>query len=95
MHDATAYIFYVTHDVNKHAGHPQNFLYRWAEKIKLNVFIVLPLLSFALTFLLQEYGDQLVNALTDYLFGMEIRQVISVGLIGYFSLMHYYTEAFT
>ena len=95
VHDATAYIFYVTHDVNKHAGHPQNFLYRWSEKIKLNVFVVLPLLSFALTFLLQEYGDQLVNALTEFLFGMEIRQVVSVGLIGYFSLMHYYTEAFT
>lgn len=95
VHDATAYIFYVTHDVNKHAGHPQNFLYRWSEKIKLNVFIVLPLLSFALTFLLQEYGDQLVNTLTNFFFGMEFRQVISVGLIGYFSLMHYYTEAFT
>jgi hypothetical protein len=95
VHDATAYVFYVTHDVNKHAGHPQNFLYRWVEKIKLNVFIVLPLLSFALTFLLNEYGDQWVGVLTNFFFGMEFRQVISVGLIGYFSLMHYYTEAFT
>ena len=95
VHDATAYIFYVTHDVNKHAGHPQNFLYRWAEKIKLNVFIVLPLVSFALTFLLNEYGDQWVDVLTNFFLGMEFRQVISVGLIGYFSLMHYYTEAFT
>ncbi len=95
VHDATAYIFYVTHDVNKHKGHPQNFLYRWAEKIKLNIFVVLPLLSFALTFLLQEYGDQWVDMLTRFFIGMEFRQVVSVGLIGYFSLMHYYTEAFT
>ncbi|WP_428355626.1 hypothetical protein [Methyloprofundus sp.] len=95
VHDATAYIFYVTHDFNKHAGHPQNFLYRWAEKIKLNVFIVLPLLSFALTFLLQEYGDQWADALTQFFMDMQFRQVVSVGLIGYFSLMHYYTEAFT
>ena len=95
VHDATAYIFYVTHDVNKHAGHPQNFLYRWAAKIKLNVFIVLPLLSFALTFLLQEYGDQWVDTLTQFLFDMQVRQAVTVGLIGYFSLMHYYTEAFT
>ena len=29
VHDATAYIFYVTHDVNKHRGHPQNFLYNF------------------------------------------------------------------
>ncbi len=95
VHDATAYIFYVTHDVNKHAGHPQNFLYRWAAKIKLNVFIVLPLLSFGLTFLLQEYGDQWFDMLTEFFFDMQIRQAITVGLIGYFSLMHYYTEAFT
>jgi len=95
VHDSTAYIFYVTHDANKHAGHPQNFLYRWAEKIKLNVFIVLPLLSFALTFLLNEYGDQWVDVLTQFFLDMKFRQVISVGLIGYFSLMHYYTEAFT
>ncbi len=95
VHDATAYIFYVTHDVNKHAGHPQNFLYRWAAKIKLNVFVVLPLLSFALTYVLQQYGDQWVDALTQILFGMQVRQAVTVGLIGYFSLMHYYTEAFT
>ncbi|RLA25479.1 MAG: hypothetical protein DRQ62_02435 [Gammaproteobacteria bacterium] len=95
VHDATAYVFYVAHDYNKHAGHPQNFLYRWAAKIKLNVFIVLPVVSFALTFLLQEYGDQWVDALTQFFIGMEFRQVVSVGLIGYFSLMHYYTEAFT
>jgi len=95
VHDATAYIFYVAHDFNKHAGHPQNFLYRWAAKIRLNVFIVLPLVSFALTFLLQVYGDQWFDAITQFLFDMKIRQAITVGLIGYFSLMHYYTEAFT
>ncbi len=95
VHDATAYIFYVTHDVNKHRGHPQNFLYRWTSKVKLNVFIVLPLASFALTYVLQVYGDQWFNVLTEYLFGVEIYKAITLGLIGYFSLMHYYTEAFT
>ncbi|NOQ63494.1 MAG: hypothetical protein GQ582_03165 [Methyloprofundus sp.] len=95
VHDATAYVFYVAHDVNKHQGHPQNFIYRCAAKVKLNVFVVLPLLSFALTYLLQVYGDQWVAAISEFFFGMEIRQAITVGLIGYFSLMHYYTEAFT
>jgi hypothetical protein len=95
VHDATAYIFYVTHDVNKHRGHPQNFLYRWTSKVKLNVFIVLPLASFALTYVLQVYGDQWFNVLTEYLFGVKIYKAITLGLIGYFSLMHYYTEAFT
>jgi len=95
VHDATAYVFYVTHDVNKHGENPQNFIYRWAKKVKLNVFIILPLASFVLTYVLQVYGDQWVNAITQFFFGMEIRKAISLGLIGYFSLMHYYTEAFT
>ncbi|MBE0471687.1 MAG: hypothetical protein IBX55_19525 [Methyloprofundus sp.] len=95
VHDATAYIFYVTHDVNKHGEHPQNFIYRWAKKVKLNVFIVLPLISFALAYVLQVYGDQWFNAITQFFLGMEIRKAITLGLIGYFSLMHYYTEAFT
>lgn len=95
VHDATAYIFYVTHDVNKHGEQPQNFLYRWAYKVKLNVFVVLPLVSFVLTYVLQVYGDQWVNTITQFFFGIEIRKAITLGLIGYFSLMHYYTEAFT
>ncbi len=95
IHDATAYIFYVVHDVNKHASQPQNWLYRYAHKIKLNTFIVLPLLSFLLTYLLHVYGDQWVNSLGQFFFDIDIKKAISLGLIGYFSLMHYYTEAFT
>ncbi len=95
VHDATAYVFYITHDVNKHGKQPQNNLYRWAKKIKLNVFIVLPLVSFLLTYLLQVYGDQSVNFISQFFFGTEIKKAITLGFIGYCSLMHYYTEAFT
>jgi hypothetical protein len=95
VHDATAYIFYVTHDYNKHHEHPQNFIYRVAQRCRLSVFVVLPLLSFLLAFVLQAYGDKAVEYLTQVLFGVEIRQVITLGLLGYLALMHYYTEAFT
>jgi hypothetical protein len=95
VHDATAYIFYVTHDYNKHHQHPQNFIYRIAKQCRLSVFVVLPLLSFLLAFVLQAYGDSLVSYLTQVLFGAEIRQVVTIGLLGYLALMHYYTEAFT
>ncbi len=95
VHDATAYVFYVTHDFNKHHQHPQNFLYRSAAQLRINIFFVLPLSSFALAFVLQAYGDLWVNILTQFLFGVEIRKVITVGLLGYFALMHYYTEAIT
>jgi hypothetical protein len=95
VHDATAYVFYIAHDVNKHGRQPQNHLYRWAKKIKMNVFIVLPLLSFLLTYLLQAYGDQTVNFISQFFFGTEIKKAITLGFIGYCSLMHYYTESFT
>jgi len=95
VHDATAYVFYVTHDYNKHHDIPQNKLYKYAKRCNLHVFVVLPLLSFALTFLLQAYGDEWINIITQFFFGTEIYKAITLGLIGYLSLMHYYTEAFT
>lgn len=95
VHDATAYIFYVVHDYNKHHSCPQNVMYRWAARCRLPVFVVLPLCSFLLAFVLQTYGDNAVNGLTGFLFGIEINKAITLGLIGYLSLMHYYTEAFT
>lgn len=95
VHDATAYVFYVTHDYNKHHQTPQNNIYKAAARCHLHVFLVLPLFSFALTYLLQAYGDAWVNIITDFFFGTEIYKAISLGLIGYLSLMHYYTEAFT
>jgi len=95
VHDATAYLFYVTHDYNKHNRHPQNFIYRQAWRCHLHVFIVLPLFSFFLTFILQAYGDKAVNVVTGFFFGMEISKAVTLGLLGYLGLMHYYTEAFT
>ncbi|MCK5888325.1 MAG: hypothetical protein KAG19_00115 [Methylococcales bacterium] len=94
IHDATAYVFYVAHDYNKHHKIPQNRLYKYAERCNLYVFLVLPLFSFVVTYLLQAYGDALVNSMTQFFFGMEIRKAITLGFIGYLSIMHYYTEAF-
>ena len=95
VHDATAYIFYVVHDYNKHSLQPQNFIYRYAARCRVPVFIVLPAVSFLLAFVLQSYGDGAVNVAANFLFGVEINKAISLGLLGYLALMHYYTEAFT
>lgn len=95
VHDATAYVFYVTHDYNKHHKHPQNFIYRYAARCGVHVFLVLPAISFLLAFILQAYGDMAVNAVTQFFLGKEFYKVITLGLLGYLALMHYYTEAFT
>jgi len=95
VHDATAYVFYITHDYNRHHQQPQNFIYRAAKRCNLHLFVVLPLITFLLTFILQQYGDAFFNLLINHIFGFEVRKAISLGLLGYFALMHYYTEAFT
>ena len=95
VHDTTAYFFYVTHDYNKHHRQAQNALYRFVRFFHIPIFIVLPAISFFLTFILQAYGDHAVNVITHFLFGTEIRKAVSLGLLGYLGLMHYYTESFT
>ena len=95
VHDSTAYIFYVTHDYNRHNAHPQNWIYRCAERCNVHVFVVLPLLSFALAFVLQQYGDAAFSYISEWFFGVEIRKAVTLGVLGYLALMHYYTEAFT
>lgn len=95
VHDATAYVFYVAHDYNRHHIQPQNRLYRCAKRLHAPIFFVLPVLSFGLAFLLQQYGDAVFSFISEFFFGVEIRKAVTVGLLGYLALMHYYTEAFT
>ena len=95
VHDATAYTFYVTHDYNRHLIQPSNFLYRAAALCHIPLLIVLPLSLFALAFLLQAYGDGIISRLSEFFFGASINKVITLGLLGYLALIHYYTEAFT
>jgi hypothetical protein len=94
VHDITAYSFYVSHDVNRHGKQADTGLYKLATICRLPVAAVLPLLSFLLTYLLQAYGDDLVNLITQTLFSTQIYKAVTLGLIGYLSLMHYYTESF-
>lgn len=94
VHDISAYSFYVTHDVNRHGHQPQHALYRLASACHLPVAVVLPLLSFLLTYLLQAHGDDLVNLVMQTLFATQIYKAVTLGLLGYLALMHYYTEAF-
>jgi hypothetical protein len=95
VHDATAYIFYVTHDFNKHSVEPKNAFYRFAKRYSISIFVLLPISTFAAAFILQAYGDVAIAWLTREIFGHEIRKVVTLGVIGYLSLMHYFSEAIT
>ena len=90
----TAYSFYVSHDVNRHSEGPQTGLFRLAARCHVPAAVVLPVLSFLLTYLFQVYGDDLVNLVLQTLFSTQVYKADTLGLIGYLALMHYYTEAF-
>lgn len=95
VHDATAYVFYVTHDYNKHQQEPKNLMYRYASRCGIHIFLVLPAISFFLAFVLQAYGDSVINWVSHYLIGVELYKVVTLGFLGYLALMHYYMEGLT
>lgn len=95
VHDATAYIFYVTHDFNRHSAEPKNALYRFAKRYSISIFVLLPILTFVGAFFLQAYGDMAIEWLTREVFGYEIRKAMTLGILGYLALIHYFSEAMT
>ncbi|MGR9044219.1 MAG: hypothetical protein ACU83N_02915 [Gammaproteobacteria bacterium] len=95
VHDITAYVFYVAHDYNRHHPKPRNWIYRCTKRLNVPIYLVLPGLSFGLAFVLQQYGDETISFITEYFFGIELRKAVTLGLLGYLALMHYYSEAFT
>lgn len=94
VHDITAYSFYVTHDINRHGRLADNALFRLTHACQIHPAVVLPLLSLSLTYFLQAYGNDAVNFIAQTLFATEVNKAVTLGLIGYLALMHYYTEAF-
>lgn len=95
VHDVTAFSVYITHDYNRQQQLADNKLYRWAQRCHIPVCVVLPTLAFTLAFVLQRYGDALIHDLTLVVFKVAVPKAITLGLIGYLSLMHYYAESFT
>jgi hypothetical protein len=95
IHDVTAFIFYVAHDYNRHHTQPRNGLYKVFNKLNVSAFLAVPLMAVGATYLLQVYGNPLFDAVTLRLFNVRIPNAITLGFIGYLSLLHYYTEAFT
>jgi hypothetical protein len=95
VHDGTAFIFYVVHDYNRHHPAPKNLLYRICGKIRLNAFVVVPLVAIGLTLFLQQYADTCFGYATHALLDRTFPNAIAFGFVGYLGLMHYYMEAFT
>src|SRR5437762_4035318 len=57
IHDATAFIFYMVHDYNRHHEAPRNGLYKVLNKLRLSAFWSVPLIAILLTCVLQVYGN--------------------------------------
>ena len=95
IHDVTAFTFYVVHDHNKHRAAPSNALYRAAARLPGGVYWLSPALAVALTFALEHWGDRAFDIVTAHAFADSFPQVMSLGLLSYLGMLHYYTESFT
>ncbi|MFN2555786.1 MAG: hypothetical protein ABR592_02760 [Nitriliruptorales bacterium] len=95
VHDMTAFAFYVVHDANKHGSGPRNSLHRLAARIPGGVFWVTPALAIVVAYLLSEHGDALVHLLSGGIVADAVPKPVSLGVLGYLGMMHYYYESFT
>lgn len=95
IHDVTAFIFYAVHDHNKHGAAPQNFLFRSARAIKMPALIIAPLTAVLITIAFKKAFDPAIEQLAISLFDFHGFGRVSFFIIGFLSLIHYYTESFT
>ncbi|MCE9576863.1 MAG: hypothetical protein K8W52_27200 [Deltaproteobacteria bacterium] len=95
IHDTTAFAFYVAHDRNRHGAAPGNPLYRVAARIPGGVYWLAPLLAVTIAYLLERHGDRVFHLATGGVLTASYPEIISLGVLGYLAMLHYYTEAFT
>lgn len=95
VHDSTAFAFYVVHDANKHGSGPRNALHRLAARLPGGAFWVTPALAIIVAYLLSEHGDALVHHLSGGALADVVPKPVSLGVLGYLGMMHYYYESFT
>ncbi|HSG89513.1 MAG TPA: hypothetical protein VLA56_09905 [Pseudomonadales bacterium] len=95
VHDITAFAFYVAHDVNKHGARPANRLYRFARRIPAGIYWVTPVLAIVTAYLLAEHGNAAFHWATGGILRETVPKAVSLGVLGYLGMMHYYYESFT
>lgn len=95
IHDTTAFAFYVAHDANRHGAAPRNPIYRVATRLPGGVYWLAPVAAVAIAYAIEHHGDRLFHAVTGGAFAVSYPDAVSLGLLGYLAMLHYYTEAFT
>ena len=95
IHDVTAFVFYATHDYNRHLERPQNWLYVLLAKARISAFVAVPAIAVLLTWFLDKRADRYLEFLTVHVLSLRFPRAIGFGFVGYLGLVHYYTEALT
>jgi hypothetical protein len=95
IHDCTAFAFYVVHDHNKHGASAASPVFRLAAKLPGGMYWISPAIAVGFAFLLEHHGDGVFNAITGHAFTSSFPQAISLGLLGFLAMLHYYMEAIT
>jgi len=95
VHDITAFTIYVNHDANRSRAGLSSWLYAPIAKLPRLQYVVLPLAAVGVAAVLERHSDGVVNGVLQRIGGFELVEPISLGLVGYFGLMHYAFESMT
>jgi hypothetical protein len=95
IHDCTAFAFYIVHDHNKHGAAKAGPVFRLAAKLPGGMYWMSPAIAVGLAFLLEHHGDRVFAVITGNAFDSVLPQAISLGLLGFLAMLHYYMEAIT
>lgn len=95
IHDVTAFVFYAVHDQNKHGASPKNMVFKLSHALKIPALVMAPLTAVLITVLLKKAFDPAIEYLATTLFASSEFGNLSFFIIGFLSLIHYYTESFT
>lgn len=87
IHDATAYMVYLTHDKNKNCYKNNDYYASLLSFFHIVVF------SIAIAFLLENYLINFTNLIVSKFFPFSVIGAITISLIAYVEMMHYYLES--
>ncbi|MFV0525042.1 MAG: hypothetical protein ACK5RL_11130 [Acidimicrobiales bacterium] len=94
-HDATAFAFYLNHDVNRARAGMPSWFHRPFDRFPFGTVLLLPVAAVGLSAVLERVADGWVNAGLERWFDTTVANPVSLGVVGFLGLLHYAFESFT
>lgn len=95
IHDATAFYIYITHDKNRLAYTKSTWLYRLTQKGGTHIVWLSPILAVCIAYFMLYQLNHSLQWAASKLLGINATINISIAVLTFLNIFHYYTESFT